>query len=87
MGGEEYLIVFPEDHVDLQVITRLGESPVVVNLHSDEGRDGIPFRKVSISRRAASSLPMKKLSVAFPPRIVRDLRHEACGRVFSTSHA
>ena len=39
MGREENFVFLPQDHVDFQVVTGRGESPVVIDVHSDEGRD------------------------------------------------
>ena len=82
VGGKEYFVVFPEDHVDLQVVTGGGESPVVVNLHPDEGRD-VEFLFEPVFRFPGGFgigvIPQESLGVAFAPWGVCDLRHQGMG--------
>ncbi len=82
MSGEENPIVFPENHVHLQIIAGRGESPVVTHVHSDEGRD-VEFFFESVLRLGGSVRirvsPAEGFGVAFAPWGVGDLDQEGIG--------
>ena len=80
MGGEENLVFFLQDHVHLGRFVRALETPVVGDLHSDEG-GGVEFLAELVPGPfdLARILPGKGLGVALAPRGVGDFRHEGMG--------
>ena len=82
MSGEENPIVFPENHVHLQIIAGKGESPIVTHVHPDEGRD-VKFFFESVLRLGGivriRVSPTEGFGVALAPRGVGDLDQEGIG--------